>query len=121
MSSAVDTDWTVRLSEVYPDGRSINIVDGIVRARYRNSPAQPELLEPNKDYQYEVDLWATSNVFKAGNRLRVSVHSSNFPRWSRNLNTAESPEVGARYETAINTVLKDELRSSHIVLPIIPR
>jgi uncharacterized protein len=121
MSSAVDTDWTVRLSEVYPDGRSINIVDGIVRARYRNSPAQPELQEPNKVYQYELDLWATSNVFKAGNRLRVSVHSSNFPRWSRNLNTAESPEVGARYETAINTVLKDELRSSHIVLPIIPR
>lgn len=121
LSSAVDTDWTVRLSEVYPDGRSINIVDGIIRARYRNSSTTTELIEPNKVYRYQVDLWATSNVFKAGNRLRVSVHSSNFPRWSRNLNTAEAPEAGARYETAVNTVFKDELRPSHIVLPVIPR
>lgn len=110
MSSAVDTDWTVRLSEVYPDGRTINIVDGIIRARYRNSTAKAELIEPGKVYAYEIDLWSTSNVFKAGNRLRVSVHSSNFPRWSRNLNTAETPEAGVRYESAINTVFKDELR-----------
>jgi putative CocE/NonD family hydrolase len=121
MSSAVDTDWTVRLSEVYPDGRSINIVDGILRARYRNSTSKAELIEPGKIYVYEIDLWATSNVFKAGNRLRVSVHSSNYPRWSRNLNTAETPEVGVRFETAINTIFKDELRPSHIILPVVPR
>lgn len=121
MSSAVDTDWTVRLSDVYPDGRSINIADGIVRARYRESRVAPTLLEPGKLYRYEVDLWATSNVFKAGHRLRVSVHSSNFPRWDRNLNTAESPELGATPQPALNTVFHDELRPSHIVLPVIPR
>jgi uncharacterized protein len=120
-STAVDTDWTVRLSEVYPDGRSINIVDGIVRARYRDDPAAPRLLEPGEVVRYEVDLWATSNVFQAGNRLRVSVQSSNFPRWDRNLNTADSPEQGSTWVTATNTVFHDASRASHIVLPVIPR
>jgi uncharacterized protein len=121
ISSAVDTDWTVRLSEVYPDGRSIVIVDGIQRARYAASATEAALIEPGKVYRYEIDLWATSNVFKAGNRLRVSVHSSNFPRWSRNLNTADAPEDGARGEVAYNTVLHDRLHPSHVVLPVIPR
>ncbi|MCH8845044.1 MAG: CocE/NonD family hydrolase [SAR324 cluster bacterium] len=121
VSSAVDTDWTVRISEVYPDGRSINIVDGILRARYRESKTHPTLIEPGRIYRYEIDLWATSNVFQAGNRIRVAVHSSNFPRWDRNLNTAESPETGARPQTALNTVFLDELRPSHVILPIIPR
>ena len=121
LSSAVDTDWTVRLSEVWPDGRSINIVDGIQRARYRDDPAKPSLIEPGKIYTYEIDLWATSTVFKAGNRLRVSVHSSNFPRWTRNLNTATSPEEGLKPEVAYNTVLHEAAWPSHIVLPVIPR
>jgi len=121
MSSAVDTDWTVRLGDVYPDGRSINIADGIVRARYREARTTPSLIEPGKLYRYTVDLWSTSNVFKAGHRLRVSVHSSNFPRWSRNLNTAETPEAGARSVPAINTLFHDALRPSHVVLPVIPR
>ena len=120
-SSAVDTDWTVRLGEVYPDGRSINIVDGIQRARYRADPAVPALIEPGKVYRYEIDLWATSTVFRAGNRLRVSIHSSNFPRWSRNLNTAESPEQGSHAEVATNSVFLDPDHPSHIVLPVIPR
>lgn len=121
MSSAVDTDWTVRLSEVWPDGRSINIVDGIQRARYRDDPAKASLIEPGRIYTYEIDLWATSTVFKAGNRLRVSVHSSNFPRWTRNLNSATSPEEGLRPEVAYNTVLHEAAWPSHIVLPVIPR
>jgi hypothetical protein len=120
-SSAVDTDWTVRLSEVYPDGRSINIVDGIQRARYRDDPTTASLLEPGKVYHYEIDLWATSNVFQAGNRLRVTIHSSNFPRWTRNLNTADSPEQGVRSEIAENMVLHEAGRSSYITLPVIPR
>jgi putative CocE/NonD family hydrolase len=121
MSSAVDTDWTVRLGDVHPDGRSINVADGIVRARFRESATSPSLIEPGRIYRYTVDLWATSIVFKAGHRIRVSVHSSNFPRWSRNLNTAESPELGARSEVALNTVFHDALRPSHVVLPVIPR
>ena len=121
MSSAVDTDWVVRLSDVYPDGRSILIVDGILRARYRDSTSEPSLIAPGRVYRYDVDLWATSNVFKAGHRLRVSVTSSNFPRWDRNLNTGDSPETGARPETAVNTVFFDPPRPSHILLPVIPK
>ena len=121
MSSAVDTDWVVKLSEVYPDDRSMLVADGILRARFRDSQTNPTLIEPDKIYRYEVDLWATSNAFKAGNRIQVSVHSSNFPRWDRNLNTAESPETGAKSVVALNTIVRDELRPSHIVLPIIPR
>jgi uncharacterized protein len=120
MSSAVDTDWVVRLTDVYPDGRSMLITDGILRARYRDSICAPSLITPDRVYRYDVDLWATSNVFKAGHRLRVSVTSSNFPRWDRNLNTAESPETGARTETALNTVFFDSRRPSHILLPVIP-
>ncbi len=97
------------------------IADGILRARFRESWARPRLIEPNRVATYEIDLWATSNVFKAGHRIRVSVHSSNFPRWDRNLNTATSPEHGARSETAINTVFLDPKRPSHILLPVIPR
>jgi len=121
MSSAVDTDWVVRLSDVYPDGRSILIVDGILRARYRDSMTEPSLIAPDRVYRYDIDLWATSNVFKAGHRLRVSVTSSNFPRWDRNLNTAESPETGTRPETAVNTVFFDPPRPSHLLLPVIPK
>ncbi|HTS52058.1 MAG TPA: CocE/NonD family hydrolase [Burkholderiales bacterium] len=120
MSSAVDTDWVVRLTDVYPDGRSILIVDGLLRARYRDSAREPALIAPGRVYRYDVDLWATSNVFKAGHRLRVSVTSSNFPRWDRNLNTAESPEAGAHPEIAINTVFFDAPRASYILLPVIP-
>jgi len=120
-SSAVDTDWVVRLCDVYPDGRSILIADGILRARYRDSLAGPSLITPGRAYRYDVDLWATSNVFKAGHRLRVSVASSNFPRWNRNLNTAESPETATRMEAAVNTVFFDALRPSHVLLPVIPK
>jgi putative CocE/NonD family hydrolase len=121
MSTAVDTDWCVRLSDVYPDGRSINIIDGILRARYRNSFTKPELMEPGRIYKFEIDLWATSNVFKAGHRLRVAVQSSNFPQYTRNLNTAESPETGSKPEIAFNFVSCDKMWPSHIVLPVIPR
>jgi hypothetical protein len=121
MSSAVDTDWVVRLSDVYPDGRAINIVDGVLRARYRDSMREPSLIAPDRVYRYDIDLWATSNVFKAGHRLRVSVTSSNFPRWDRNLNTAQSPETAAQPETAFNTVFFDPRRPSHILLPVIPQ
>jgi uncharacterized protein len=119
-SSAVDTDWVVRLSDVYPDGRSILIADGILRARYRESLSEPSLIAPGRVYRYDIDLWATSNVFKAGHRLRVSVTSSNFPRWSRNLNSAESPQSGAHFEIAENTVYFDAPRPSHLLLPVVP-
>lgn len=121
MSSAPDTDWVVRLADVHPDGYSRNLCDGILRARYRNSFERPQLLDPGKVYRFEIDLWATSNVFLPGHRLRVVVTSSCFPRFDRNLNTGGPLHKEAAGQLAINTVLHDALRPSHIVLPLIKR
>ena len=121
LSSAPDTDWVVRLTDVHPDGYSRLLCDGILRARYRDSFECPELLEVGKVYRYEIDMWATSNVFLPGHRVRVSVTSSCFPRFDRNLNTGGSIHNEAAGQVAINTVMHDEMRPSHIVLPVIKR
>ncbi len=120
-SSAVDTDWVVRVTDVSPDGKSITVVDGIQRARFRTSGTRPSLLEPGKIYEFEVDLWATSYVFKPGHRIRVTVNSSSFPRWSRNMNVAEVAEFAKEHVVADNTIYIDAKHPSHVILPIIPR
>jgi putative CocE/NonD family hydrolase len=85
-SSARDTDFVVRLSDVFPDGRAIQLQNGILRTRYRNSAGEPELIDPGKVYRLEIDLWATANRFKAGHRLRIDIASADFPRFDRNSN-----------------------------------
>ena len=121
MSSAPDTDWVVRLTDVHPDGYSRPLCDGILRARYRESFEHPRLLEPGKVYRFEVDMAATSNAFLPGHRIRVSVTSSSFPRFDRNLNTGRPVHKEAVGQVAINTVFHDEVRPSHVVLPVIQR
>ena len=118
-SSALDTDWVVRLCDVWPDGRSLSVCDGILRARYRDSLSQPTLLEPNEVYQFQVDLWSTAQVFKAGHRLRVHVTSSDFPRYDRNLNTGGTFAMDSHTVVATNTVFHDAARPSHLLLPIL--
>ena len=86
-TSAPDTDFTAKLVDVYPDGYAMNLCDGIIRARYRTSPEKPSLLRPGVVYSYRIDLWATSNVFKAGHQIRLEISSSNFPRFEPNPNT----------------------------------
>ncbi|GCE19880.1 CocE/NonD family hydrolase [Dictyobacter kobayashii] len=121
-SSAVDTDFVARLVDVYPDGYAQNLTDGIVRARYRDfaAGAEPTLIEPGQAYEYVIDLWATSNVFKQGHRIRLDITSSNFPRWDRNPNTGH--DFGADSELAIaqQTILHDAAHPSFVALPIIP-
>ena len=120
-SSAPDTDWVIKLVDVYPDGRAIVLADGIRRARYRGGRVAPELIQPGEVYRYEVELAPTSNVFMAGHRIRVDVTSSNFPRFDRNLNTGEDIGTGTRIETARQTIFHTVDYPSHLVLPIIPR
>lgn len=121
-TSATDTDWTAKLVDVHPDGYAQNLADGIVRARYRrNREAPASLLEPGKVYEYDIDLWATSNVFLPGHRVRLEISSSNFPRFDRNLNTGEDPMTSTRMVQAHQTVCHSEQYPSHIVLPIIQR
>ncbi len=118
LSSAPDTDWVVRLCDVWPDGRSMSVCDGILRARYRNSSEREELMTPNRIYRFEVDLWATAQTFLPGHRIRVQVTSSDFPRYDRNLNTGGPFGEEVRGQVAVNTLFHDALRSSHVVLPV---
>jgi len=116
-SSAPDTDWVVRLCDVWPDGRSIFISDGILRARYRDSQTDPSLLEPGRVYRFTVTMRPTAQTFRAGHRLRVHVTSSDFPRYDRNLNTGGRFGEESSWNVATNTVYHDALRPSHLLLP----
>ena len=122
-TTARDTDWTAKLVDVYPDGRAINVADGILRARYRDSLSSPALPAPGTVYEYRVDLGSTSNLFKAGHRIRVEVSSSNFPAYDRNLNTGNGlgDERIGDCVVATQTVFHDSARPSRIILPVVPR
>jgi hypothetical protein len=119
-SSAVDTDFTAKLVDVGPDGYARNLIDGIQRARYRDSAEKAELMKPGEVYRLSLDLAGTSNVFLAGHRIRVEISSSNFPRFNRNLNTEEDPGHGTKWVTATNSVLHDAQHPSSVILPIVP-
>jgi len=126
-SSAVDTDFTAKLIDVhppspdYPGGIDMNLEDGIIRARFRNSLEKQELMKPGAIYQFTVQLYPTSNVFKAGHRIRVDISSSNFPRFDVNPNTGEPLNAHRRMITATNTIYHNSAHPSHIILPIIPK
>jgi uncharacterized protein len=90
-SSALDTDFCARISDVFPDGRAIQLQSGILRARYRNLDGEPELLKPGKIYRFEIDMCATANRFEAGHRLRVDISSADFPHFDRNGNRGGEP------------------------------
>ena len=117
-SSAPDTDWLVRLCDVLPDGRSIRVCDGVVRARYRTSLASEAFMQPSEVYQFAIDMTATAQTFLAGHRIRVDVTSSNFPWLDRNLNTGGPFGEEAVGQVAINTIFHDATRPSHVVLPV---
>jgi len=120
-SSARDTDFVARLVDVYPDGKAINITEGVVRARFRTGNwTQPQLIEPGAVLEYNIELQATSNVFLKGHRIRVQVTSSNFPLWDRNLNTGENPNTSTAMQVAHQEIRHDSRYPSHLVLPVIP-
>ena len=120
-TSAVDTDFTALLTDVDPSGYSRFLTDGIVRARYRASTTEAALIQPGQVYEYDIDLWATSNVLKAGHRIRLQISSSNFPRFARILNTGEATRGSTRMVKAAQKVYHDSQHPSALVLPVIPR
>jgi len=122
VSSAPDTDFVARLVDVHPNGYAQNLTDGIIRARYRNfgHGEAPSLIEPGKAYEYEIDLWATSNLFKKGHRIRLDITSSNFPRWDRNPNTGHVFGEDSELVIAHQTILHDAEHPSYITLPVVP-
>ena len=125
-STAVDTDFTAKLVDVYPPtadfptGFDMNITDGILRARYRDRPDRQEMMSPGEIYEIEITPFPTANVFKKGHRIRIDVSSSNFPRFDVNPNTGEPLGKNRRRIKADNTVYHDAVRASHIVLPVVP-
>jgi len=119
-SSATDTDFTAKLVDVHPCGMARNLNDGILRARYRHSMSEPELLTPGEVTEFEIDLVATSNAFLPGHRIRVEISSSNFPRFDRNPNTGEQPGRSDKVVCALQTIHHSAQYPSRIVLPVIP-
>ena len=120
-TSGRDTDFIARLIDLYPDGTAFNLTEGIIRARFRESIwEEPKLLEPGEIYEYSLELLPTSNVFKPGHRICVHLTSSSFPMFDRNPNTGNEQGTDTELLVAEQTVYHDNLRPSHIVLPVIP-
>jgi putative CocE/NonD family hydrolase len=119
-TSTPDTDFTAKLVDVFPDGQARNLCDGILRLRYRKSLRKPELANPGEIYAISIPAGVTSNVFKAGHRIRLEVSSSNFPRFDRNPNTGRAIADETELRIANQTVYYGGKRPSHIVLPVIP-
>jgi putative CocE/NonD family hydrolase len=119
-SSAPDTDFTAKLVDVHPDGRAINLNDGVIRARYRKSTVKTSLIEPGKIYRYTIHVWPTSNLFKAGHRIRLEISSSNFPMYDRNPNTGHPFGQDAVLRPAHQTVFHDPAHPSRVTLPVMP-
>ena len=120
-TSATDTDFTAKLVDVCENGCARNLTDGIIRARYRDSMSNPTMLEPGRPYCYDIDLWATSNVFKAGHQIRLEISSSNFPRFDRNTNTGNIIAEDTELRPALQTIFHDGQQASYISVAIVPR
>ncbi|AMO22674.1 CocE/NonD family hydrolase [Ramlibacter tataouinensis] len=122
-----DTDFTAKLIDVYPpsadypQGYALNLTDGIIRARYRDSWESPELLQPGAIYRVTVRMLPTSNLFKRGHRIRLDISSSNFPKFDVNPNTGEAEARAQRTQPASNRIHMDSGSPSYVVLPIVPK
>ena len=125
-SDCPDTDFTAKLVDVYPpsdgypDGFAMNVTDGIIRCRYRDSWEEPSLMTPGERYQVRIEAFPTSNLFAAGHRIRVDVSSSNYPHFDLNFNTGEAEGMATSSRVATNTVWMDPDGPSHVTLPIVP-
>ncbi len=120
-TSANDTDFTAKLVDVFPDGRSLLVSDGIARLRYRMSLSEPVFVKRNTPYQIHIDAGVTSWVFAPGHRIRLEISSSNFPRFDRNLNSSRSNADEYKVTRAFQTLYHERRYPSVLVLPVIPR
>lgn len=118
-SDATDTDFVVKLMDVYPDGRSMLVTDGILRARYRKSFSEPEFLTAGETYEIAVDLWSTSLILNKGHSLRIAIASSNHPRFDVNPGTGKNSWEETSPRVAHNTIHFGADRASRILLPIV--
>ena len=126
-SSALDTDFTAKLLDIYPanqdypNGYSLNLTDGIFRCKFHQSWKEETLLSPDGVYPITISLPPTSNVFNKDHRIRIDISSSNFPRFDINPNTGENPVKSRHKVIAVNTIHHSVLYPSHLIVPIIDR
>jgi len=124
-SDCPDTDFTIKLVDVYPpsadypQGFSMNVTDGILRARYRDSWEKPSFMEEGKLYTIRVEAFPTSNLFAKGHRIRLDVSSSNFPHFDVNPNTGEPEGTSRGYRVATNVIHMDDAHPSRLLLPVV--
>jgi len=114
-----DTDFIARLCDVYPDGRSFNLCEGAIRARFREGRTKEIFLEPGKIYAMEIDLWSTSVIFNTGHRIRLQISSSSAPGYDPNPNTGAPFRANAETRKANVKLYVDSQRASHVVLPVV--
>ena len=122
-TDAVDTDWTAKLCDVDEAGHSINLCDGIIRARYRDSLEHPTLLEPDRVYEYRFRVGSTANLFRQGHRIRLEISSSNFPMFDINTNTGNRSKDATVLESKVATqaIFHDGERPSRLLIPFVDR
>lgn len=114
-----DTDWMIKLTDVYPDGYSMPISEGILRARFREGIDKIRLLIPNQVYEYDIELTGTANAFLPGHRIRIDITSSNFPQFDRNPNTGDPLGSSAVTRVAVQTIHHGGTNLSHVLLPVV--
>jgi putative CocE/NonD family hydrolase len=119
-SSSPDTDFTAKLTTVRTDGEVVNLNDGIIRTPFRESLSDPQPAVPGQPYEYAIQIWPTSYEFRAGDRIRVEISSSDYPQFAPNPNTGEPFGQGTAQRPATQTVLHDAAHPSYVTLPIIP-
>ncbi len=119
-STAPDTDFTAKLVAVAPDGSTVNLNNGIIRAAFRDSLEHPTPIVPGQPYRYTIKIWPTSYQVPAGSRVRLEISSSDFPQYAPNPNTGEPFGQSAAVQGATQTIFHDAEHPSSVVLPIIP-
>lgn len=119
-SSAPDTDFTAKLTVVKPDGEVVNLNDGILRTSFRDSLSNPTPVPPNQPTRYRIQIWPTSYQYRAGDRIRLEISSSDYPQFAPNPNTGEPFGQSADTVVATQTILHDAAHPSSITLPVIP-
>ncbi|HBH85253.1 MAG TPA: X-Pro dipeptidyl-peptidase [Bacteroidales bacterium] len=118
-TDGTDTDWMIKLVDVYPNGYAMPVSEGILRARFRSGLDKMKLLTPNQTYEYEIEMTGTANSFLPGHRIRIDITSSNFPQFDRNPNTGEPLGSSPKTRVAKQTIFHGGTNLSHIILPVV--
>ncbi|MDQ7088581.1 MAG: CocE/NonD family hydrolase [Acidobacteriota bacterium] len=118
-SDRPDTDWVIKLEDVYPDGRAMLVTDMILQGRHRLGFDREDLLSPGQVYEFTIGLWDTSITFPAGHAIRIAVASTNYPRFEANPQTGEPFNRHTTTAVAFNRIVHDQGHPSRLLLSVV--